>query len=249
MPAEQAATDGQAGGASPDSAGPRDAGADHDGRADASVDKPDPPFAAAEIVAERLARMIWDTSADPGVTAMLSAGVSRRSVGEAASRMLADARARAGLAAFYRWWLFFSTAKPGDEVDSLASSLRSEAPALGTYLTLDTDGTFGDLLTAPYTFMNEGLAERYGVTGVAGPEMRRVPYPAGQPRIGLLTGVGVLSFFSSLVNPSWPAKRGWMITDPLLCAPLIRSFLPSFDLDVTLSIRQQMIEVTASPAY
>jgi hypothetical protein len=239
-PVEQASTDG-----SVDRWMSADSEAVPDGGADAPADKPDPPFASAEIVADRLAGMIWNTKADPGVIAMLSAGVSRRSVGDAASQMLADARAREGLAAFYRWWLFFSTAKPGDDADPLTSALRSEAPSLGTYLTLDADATFSDLLTAPFTFMNEELAPRYGVTGVAGPEMRRVPYPAGEPRIGLLTGAGLLSFYSSLVNPSWPAKRGWMITDPLLCAPLIRSFLPSFEPDVTKSIRQQMIDVTA----
>ena len=224
MPAPPTATDRQPdarAGAASDARTDHDA--DHDGGTDASVERPEPPFASVDVVAERLARMIWDTSADASVTAMLSAGVSRRSVGEAASQMLADDRARSGIAAFYRWWLFLSTAKPGPEVDPLTSALRSEAPALGTYLTLDTDGTFSDLLTAPYTFMNEALAERYGVTGVAGPEMRRVAYPSTEPRIGLLTGVGVLSFFSSLVNPSWPAKRGWLITDPLLCAPVIRS--------------------------
>jgi hypothetical protein len=188
--------------------------------------------------------MIWNAEADPDVIALFSAGVSRRSAGEAASRMLADQRARAGIAAFYRWWLFFTADKPAEEFGPLVSSLRSEAPALGTYLTLDAEGTFSELLTAPYTFMNEDLAQRYGVTDVVGPELRRVPYPSDQPRLGLLTGVGVLSYFSSLVNPSWPAKRGWLITDPMLCAPLIRSFLPSMEPEVTRSIRQQMIDAT-----
>jgi Protein of unknown function (DUF1588)/Protein of unknown function (DUF1592)/Protein of unknown function (DUF1585) len=216
--------------------------------------EPDPEFASPEVVASRLTRMIWNVDADPGVVASLQEGVSRQRVGELATRMLADPRAREGIVTFYRWWLLFDSvtrpvdtadAAPSEGVDALNLALRAEAPALGSYLTLDTEGTFIDLLTVPYTFMNEALAEVYGVSGVEGSEMRRVPYPAGEPRIGLLTGAGILSFFSSLVNPSWPAKRSWMITDPLLCTPVIQSFLPVYEPDVTRSIREQMLATTA----
>jgi hypothetical protein len=219
-------------------------GVDAPARPDGPVDSPAPVFASPEVVAERLARMIWNAPADADVMAMLGAGVSRNSVGEAAGRMLRDERARAGVAAFYRWWLLWDGPLP--QGSSLAVSLQAEGPALGTYLTLDVDGTFGDLLTAPYTFMNEDLAKQYGVDGVSGPELRRVPYPSGQPRLGLLTGVGILSHFASLTSPGWPAKRGWMITDPLLCSPIARTFLPIDPPDRTRSIRQQMIEMTSS---
>lgn len=220
-----------------------DAGGDLAPRRDASTDKPDPVFAPPEIVAERLGRMIWDAPADAEVIATLGAAVSRKSAGEAAARMLTDARARKGVAAFFRWWLLFEGPEP--EEGSTRASLWAEGPALGTYLTVDVDGTFEDLLTAPYTFMNEELAKRYGVAGVSGPELRRVPFPPDQPRLGLLTTVGVLSYFSSLANPSWPAKRGWLITDPLLCSPITRTFLPIDPPDVTQSIRQQLIEKTS----
>ena len=222
----------------------RGADAGHRGGLDAGADKPDPVFASPEVIAERLARMIWNAPADAEVVAMLSAGISQKSAGDAAARMLADTRARQGVAAFYRWWLLFNGPEP--EEGSPRASLESEGPALGTYLTLDADGTFDDLLTAPYTFMNEELAKLYNVEGVSGPELRRVPYPADQPRIGLLTGVGVLSYFASLANPGWPAKRSWMITDPLLCSPTVRTFLPIDPPDATRSIRQQMIDATST---
>jgi len=212
------------------------------------LSEPDPEFASAEVIASRLAHMIWNDSADAELIDGLRMGVSRQSVGDAAARMLADPRAREGIAAFFRWWLFFDETRPGDDANPLTAALRSEAPALGTYLTLDADGTLADLLTAPYTFMNEDLASVYGVAGIAGPELRRVPFPAGEPRIGLLTGAGMLSFYSSLVNPSWPAKRGWMVNDPLLCTAITRSFLPNYEPDVTRSIRQQMIDATAASA-
>ncbi len=118
--------------------------------------------------------------------------------------MLADERAREGVAAFYRWWLYFGTEVPADQSDPLSVARRAEAPAVGTYLTLDADGTFADLLTASFTFMNETLAEVYGVDGVVGSELRVVPYPSNEPRIGLLTGAGALSFYSSVDDPPWP---------------------------------------------
>jgi hypothetical protein len=82
------------------------------------------------------------------------------------------------------------------------------------------------------------------MAGVSGGDFRRADYPVGQNRIGLLTGAGLLTLFASLATPSWPAKRGWLIDDPLLCMVPIRSFLPTPPLDPARSIRAQMIEIT-----
>jgi hypothetical protein len=112
---------------------------------------------------------------------------------------------------------------------------------------LREDRSIVDLLDADYTFVDERLARHYGIDGVSGPEFRRIPYPPGQQRIGILTGAGVLTLFSSLASPSWPAKRGWLINDPLLCVLPIRTLLPTTTPDPRRSIRQQMIDVT-SPA-
>jgi Protein of unknown function (DUF1592)/Protein of unknown function (DUF1588)/Protein of unknown function (DUF1585) len=207
-----------------------------------------PAWAPPEVIAQRLSRLIWNAEPDDAVRGAL-AGImlTRVSVEQVARQMLSDDRARAGIAAFYRWWLFHDIERSPDS-GPLAVALALEAPTLGAHLTLDVDGTFADLLTVPYTFVNEALASRYGMQGVFGPEMRQAPYPAGEPRIGLLTGAGILTFYSSLANPSWPAKRSWMVTDSLLCWPVIRSFLPSLELDTSRSIRQQMLDATASPA-
>jgi hypothetical protein len=62
----------------------------------------------------------------------------------------------------------------------------------------------------------------------------------------LLSGAGLLTVFSSLASPSWPAKRGWVITDQLLCTIPIRSFLPMSPPDPSRSIREQMIVATAA---
>ena len=43
-----------------------------------------------------------------------------------------------------------------------------------------------DVLTANYSFLNERLADNYGIEGVKGPGFRRVTFPAGSPRGGIL---------------------------------------------------------------
>lgn len=210
----------------------------------ATVEPELPTLAPPAVLARRLSQLIWNAEPDSSVSQALQISpLTREVVARLADQMLFDPRARDGVAAFYRHWLLFEVREPPTE--PLGLSLQREAPALGTYLTLDTPGTFLQLLTEPFTFVDETLARHYGIAGIIGAEMQKVPYPSGEPRVGLMSGAGVLAHFSSLGPISWPAKRGWMVTDPLLCTPVIRSFLPMFELDPNRSIRQQMIDATA----
>jgi hypothetical protein len=213
-----------------------------------------PPLetAAPATVASRLARFLWDAEPDDGLLRTVSAApISRDHVGRVAEQMLSDERARQGVTAFYRWWLRSSALAVVDKPDpegiltpELRASLAAEAPALGVHLTLETAGTFADLLTAPFTFADERLARHYGMEGVAGTGMRKVAFPARQNRIGVLSGAGVLATFASLTSLSWPAKRGWLVTGPVLCSEIPSGFLPTFPLDPDRSIREQMMFVT-----
>jgi hypothetical protein len=215
-----------------------------------------PPLEAAApaTVASRLARFLWDAEPDDGLLRTVSAAQIRRDhVARVAGQMLSDERARQGVTAFYRWWLLSSRLAVLDKEDpeglltpELRASLAAEAPALGVHLTLETAGTLADLLTAPFTFVDERLARHYGMGGVAGTEMRKVAFPAAQNRIGVLSGAGVLATFASLKSLPWPAKRGWLVTGPVLCTPIPESFFPTLPIDPNLSIREQMLSVTAN---
>ena len=44
-----------------------------------------------------------------------------------------------------------------------------------------------ELIDSNYTFLNELLADHYGIDGVEGRDMRRVDLPEGNPRGGVLT--------------------------------------------------------------
>jgi Protein of unknown function (DUF1592)/Protein of unknown function (DUF1588)/Protein of unknown function (DUF1585) len=223
---------------------------------DPSPRSPSWTLAAPGELAGRLSRLLWHGDPDDSVLQALAAKPrTPEGVSQVAAGMLSDRRGRDGIRAFFKWWLLLDTL-PALEKDDLGgvldgrlrASMVEEAPALGVYLTLETTGTFPELLRAPFTFMDERLARHYGITGVSGDELRKVPYPPEQPRVGVMSGAGVLSLFASLADPSWPAKRGWLVTDQLLCTPVIRSFLPPPSIDRQRSIRSQMIEMTKNVA-
>jgi hypothetical protein len=64
--------------------------------------------------------------------------------------------------------------------------------------------------------------------------------------VGVLAGAGVLTVFSGPSTPSWPSKRGWLISEWLLCRKLPPRPMAAPPPDGRRSIREQMINVTAS---
>ena len=70
-------------------------------------------------------------------------------------------------------------------------------------------------LVADYTFLDERLANYYGVPDVKGDDMRRVTLPPDSPRGGVLTMGGVLMVTSNPTRTS-PVKRGLFVLDNIL---------------------------------
>jgi hypothetical protein len=174
------------------------------------------------VLAARLSAFLWN---EPVPSASLSSEVERagspEKIRDLASRMLADPRARNGVAAFFRSWLrlddLATIAKPpGVITPELRASMQKEAPAFGVSVVLDGDGRYETLMLAPNTYLDELLARHYGIAGVTGPDLRSVPY--GTPdRIGILMGAGVLTRFSGSIQPPWPPRRFWLTYEALLC--------------------------------
>jgi hypothetical protein len=74
-----------------------------------------------------------------------------------------------------------------------------------------------DFLDADYTFVNEYLGQYYGLSGVKGPEYRRVSL-AGTPRRGVLGQTSVLTA-TSYPDRTSVVLRGKWVLDNLLNAP------------------------------
>ena len=75
-----------------------------------------------------------------------------------------------------------------------------------------------ELLDSRYTFLNQALAEHYGIPGVEGKEMRKVDLPDESPRGGIL-GHGSMLLVTSNPTRTSPVKRGLFILDNLLGTP------------------------------
>jgi hypothetical protein len=71
------------------------------------------------------------------------------------------------------------------------------------------------LLDANYTFLDERLAEHYGVPGVRGSYLRKVELAPQDPRRGLL-GQGSILTLTSVANRTSPVSRGVWVLENLL---------------------------------
>ncbi|MGK0188026.1 MAG: hypothetical protein ACI9R3_003818 [Verrucomicrobiales bacterium] len=80
------------------------------------------------------------------------------------------------------------------------------------------DRAVTELIDSDYTFLNEKLAELYGIEGVKGSDMQRISLPADSPRGGVLTQGSTLVVTSNPDRTS-PVKRGLFILDNFLGTP------------------------------
>ena len=159
-----------------------------------------PAAASDDALATRLATLLWNSAPDE----TLRQEAQRRRLNDPAAlerqvrRMLADDRAQAFVARFFFPWLQIDTLAMADpdatHFPDWDPSLR-DAFAKETELFLlsqlcdDRDPV--ELWSASYTFLNEPLAKHYGISGVSGPQFRRVVLTAPE-RAGLLGQGSVL---------------------------------------------------------
>ena len=115
---------------------------------------------------------------------------------------------------------------------------------------LDENRGVDHLIAADFTFVNRRLAEHYGLSGVAGQQMRRVDLPADSPRGGLMTHASVLKVTANGTTTS-PVPRGNFVLANLLGKPPappppgIEGLEP--DTRGTTTIREQLTAHRANP--
>jgi Protein of unknown function (DUF1592) len=116
--------------------------------------------------------------------------------------MLADPRSHALVKNFVGQWLFLrnlpriqpdSGAFPNWD-DNLRQALEQETELL-VESTLREDRSVADLLRTDYTFVNQRLAEHYGMKGIYGSEFRRVAV-TDPNRQGLLGQASIMTVTS-----------------------------------------------------
>lgn len=138
-------------------------------------------------------------------------------------RMLADPKAEALTKNFAGQWLYLRTlAGVTPEAENFDENLRkaftAETELLFQHI-VSEDRPVLELLDADYSFLNDRLAEHYGIEGVRGSHFRKVQLPKETQRRGLL-GHGSILTVTSTASRTSPVIRGAWILENLLSAPV-----------------------------
>ncbi len=193
--------------------------------------RPAPAGALAQRItphelATRLSYFLWATMPDETLRRAADAGTLRDPVVLAAQvrRMLRDPKSKAIAEQFGGQWLQFrglesvtrNRERFPDFEDYLRLSMARETELFVDHI-VRQDRSVLDFIGGRYSFINERLARHYGISGISGPEFRKVDL-TGTPRGGVLTQGSVLTV-SSYATRTSPVLRGKWILDNLLDAP------------------------------
>ena len=181
-------------------------------------------------LASRLSFFLWSSIPDEELLSIAERGeLQNPDILEAQTqRMLGDPRSSALVKNFASQWLYLRNLRSlvPDAVEfpefdeNLRNAFRQESELYFESLLRD-DRSVLDLLGAGYTYVNERLAEHYGIEGVYGSHFRRVDLEGelAQQRGGIL-GQGSLLTATSYANRTSPVLRGkWVLTNILGTPP------------------------------
>lgn len=178
-------------------------------------------------LASRLSLFLWSSIPDDALLASAEKGrLSQPAELDAQiTRMLADPRADALTSNFAGQWLYLRNLdqqRPDITVfpqfdTRLRSAMARETEMFFTHI-LRTNQSLLDFIASDYTFLNQRLADHYGIAGVRGPAFRRVALDPAWNRGGLLGQASILTV-TSYGNHTSVVKRGKWILDNMLAAP------------------------------
>jgi mono/diheme cytochrome c family protein len=228
-------------------------------------------------LASRLSFFIWSSIPDDDLLDAAAAGRLKdpKALEQQVRRMLADPRSESLVTNFAAQWLYLRdiAAKQPDEIlfadfdETLRTAMQRETELfIGSVFRPSTcaqgapscvegkeNRSVLDLLRANYTFLNERLARHYGVPNIKGSYFRRVTFPEGSVRGGLLGQGSVLTITSYSTRTS-PVLRGKWVLENLLSAapPPPPPDVPSLKTETApgkpLTLRDAMTRHRAAPA-
>ena len=190
---------------------------------------PGETYAASDLeLASRLSFFLWSSIPDDQLLNVAERGRLRDLdvLGAQVRRMLADPRTHAMVDNFGGQWLYLRNmplVTPDPQAFPEFDTNLREAMAREMTLFLDSqireDRSVLDLLTADYTFVNERLADHYGMPSIYGNHFRRVELSGPQAvRRGLL-GKGSLLTVTSYAHRTSPVLRGKWLLENILGTP------------------------------
>jgi hypothetical protein len=211
-------------------------------------------------LASRLSYFLWTTLPDEELTTAAAKGQLRVNLRQQTTRLVADPRSEALASRFAAQWLRLQELEkitPDPPLYPYYDHTLGAAMAKETRLFFENlvreDRSVLELLTADYSFVNQRLAEHYGIRDVSGTSFRRVALPDN--RRGILGHASILTL-TSIADRTSPVLRGKWVLEVLLGTPPPPPPPSVPDLEAArsdtrgrlLSVRERMEEHRASPA-
>ena len=178
-------------------------------------------------VASRLSYFLWSSMPDLALMESASRGelLKDGNLAKHTARMLQDPRSSAFTQNFVEQWLQLRAISEididrrkfpkfnGDLRDAMIQESRLFFDAV-----LRENRPVFDLIDADFTFVNQRLADHYGISDVKGDRLRRVALTADSPRGGVL-GQGAVLLATSMPTRTSPVVRGKWVLDQILGTP------------------------------
>ena len=212
-------------------------------------------------LATRLSLFLWNSTPDAELRNLADAGQLRQPdvLRAQTRRLLADPKSDRFIEAFTDYWLDLrkmddtspsSTLYNDYELDDALKASAVAETRLFVAELVHANLPARYVVASDFTFLNERLADHYGVPGVKGAQMRKVALPAASPRGGLMTQASILKVTANGTTTS-PVIRGHWITERILGidTPPPPPGVPSVQPDIrgAVTIRQQLEKHRADP--
>jgi Protein of unknown function (DUF1592)/Protein of unknown function (DUF1588)/Protein of unknown function (DUF1585)/Protein of unknown function (DUF1587)/Protein of unknown function (DUF1595) len=189
--------------------------------------KPGQSYRISDLdLASRLSFFLWSTSPDDELLGLARQNELHKGdvLEQQVKRMLADPRAATLSTRFVAQWLRLQDLEKIQpdallypQYDATLGQAMKRETELFVENLIREDRDVLELITADYTFVNERLAEHYGIPNVAGEEFQRV-HLADENRRGLL-GQGSILTLTSHADRTSPVLRGKWVMEVFLNSP------------------------------
>lgn len=202
-------------------------------------------------IVSRLSYFLWNSMPDDELLALAeNPQLPAKTLSAQIDRMLKDPKSDRFIEDFLDQWLDLRKIDATSPDAKLYPEFR---PDLRDAMLAETRAFFRTMLTddigaaaivdSDFLTINQRLAEHYGISGVDGSHIRRVPRPEGSPYGGLLTQASVLKVTANGTSTS-PVLRGAWVTNRILGKPPQPPppDVPAVDPDIrgTVTIREQL---------
>jgi cytochrome c553 len=204
-------------------------------------------------LASRLSFFLWSSGPDDQLLDLAEKGKLKDPVvlEQQVRRLLEDPRSESLVSNFAGQWLYtrgLAQQKPDPDAfpefdESLRQAFQRETELFFQNI-LREDRSVMELLDANYTFLNQRLAEHYGIPNIYGPQFRKVTL--ADPNRGGLLGQGSILTVTSYPNRTSVVQRGKWILDNLLGSPppppplVVPELVPHANDGRLLTMREQM---------